>query len=113
MPSSGQILKGKRREKKKTKGKTNRKKIALKNCHENIDEPGRYYAQWNKSNRKRQILYVITYVESNKNKMNECNKTKKFPHKYREQTSDYQGEKNGRWERQVQEPKVTNYLLTK
>ena len=45
--------------------------------------------------------------------MNECNKTKKFPHKYREQTSDYQGEKNGRWERQVQEPKVTNYLLTK
>ena len=52
-------------EEKQTNKKKTRKKMALKICHENnIDEPGRYYAEWNKSNRKRQILYVITYVES-------------------------------------------------
>ena len=28
----------------------------------NVNEPRRYYSQWNKSNRKRQILYVITYM---------------------------------------------------
>ena len=43
--------------------------------------------------------------------MNEYNKIKKFPHKYREQTSDYQGEKNGGWARQVQEPQLLTYKI--
>ena len=34
------------------------------------DGPGRYYAKWNKSERERQILYVITYMLNLKNKTN-------------------------------------------
>ena len=40
----------------------------------NIDGPGGYYAQWNKSGRKRQMLYIITYMWNLKHKTNEYNK---------------------------------------
>ena len=32
--------------------------------------PGVFYAQWNKSDRERQIIYIITYMWNLKNKMN-------------------------------------------
>ena len=41
----------------------------------NVDEPGGYYAYWNKSDRERQLLYVITYMWNLKNKANEYKKT--------------------------------------
>ena len=33
----------------------------------NIDKPGGHYAKWNKPDRKRQILYGITYIRNQKN----------------------------------------------
>ena len=36
-----------------------------------MDGPGEYYAQWNKSDRERNILYVITYTWNLKNKTHE------------------------------------------
>ena len=36
----------------------------------NMDGPGGYYAKWNKSDRERQILYVITHMWNLKNKTN-------------------------------------------
>ena len=41
----------------------------------NVDKPRGYYAQRNKSDRERQIFYVITYMWNLKNKTNEYNKT--------------------------------------
>ena len=49
----------------------------------NIDEPGRYYTWWNKS--ETQILYIFTSMESNKIKYN-----KKETHRIREQISSNQ-----------------------
>ena len=49
-----------------------------RSCHNNIlfvhymDGPRKYYAQWNKSRQKRQILYDITYVWNLKNNTNKC-----------------------------------------
>ena len=37
----------------------------------NMAEPREYYAHWNKSDREREILYVITYMWKLKNKTNE------------------------------------------
>ena len=33
---------------------------------DNTDEPWRHYAKWNKSDKKRQTPYDLTYVESKK-----------------------------------------------
>ena len=52
------------------------------------------------SDRERQMLYDITYVEAlNNNKLVNKTKKKKQTHRYREQTNDYQwgrGERGGR-----------------
>ena len=43
---------------------------------DNINGPWEHYAEWNKSDRERQILYIITYMWNLKNKIkNEYNKT--------------------------------------
>ena len=34
----------------------------------NMDGPGVYYAKWNKSDRERQILYIVTYIWNLKSK---------------------------------------------
>ena len=61
----------------------------------NMDGPRRHYAQGNKSDRERQILYVITYMQNLKNKTNDITKQKQT-HRYTEQTSGYQwGEGRG------------------
>jgi len=50
-------------------------KIALKCCHlNNMDGPGGYYDQWNKSDKEIQIPYVFTYMWNLKNRMNKYNK---------------------------------------
>ena len=36
----------------------------------NMVRPGGYYGEWKKSDRERQILYVITYMWTWKNKIN-------------------------------------------
>ena len=46
--------------------------------------------KWNKSDRERQILYDITYVESKSSKL--VNRTKKQTHRFREWTCGYQWE---------------------
>ena len=56
---------------------------------DNMTELGGYYAQWNKSDRERQILHVITYMQDLKNKLVNITK-KKQTHRYREQTSSCQ-----------------------
>ena len=57
----------------------------------NIDGLGRHYAEGNKSDRERQILYDITYMWNLKKYNKLVNKTKKKQtHRYREQTSGYQ-----------------------
>ena len=38
----------------------------------NMNGPKEYYARWNKSDRERQILYVITYMWNLKTKTSEC-----------------------------------------
>ena len=54
-----------------------------------IDGLGGYYARWNKSDRKKQILHNITYIKSKKhNKLVNIIK-KKQTHRYRQQTSCY------------------------
>ena len=56
-----------------------------------MDGLGGYYAQWNKSDRERQIPYDITYMWNPKyNKLVNVTK-KKQTHRYRGQTSSYQG----------------------
>ena len=42
----------------------------------NMDGLGGYYAKWNKSDRKRQLLYDITYMWNLKNQTREYNKNK-------------------------------------
>ena len=37
---------------------------------DNMDGPGRHYAKWNKSDRKRQILNNFTYVQGSFKKAN-------------------------------------------
>ena len=62
-----------------------------------MDGLGGYYANWNKSDRERQILYDITYMWNLKkyNKLVNITK-KKQTHSYGEQTSGYQsGEGRG------------------
>ena len=55
-----------------------------------MDGLGGHYAKWNKSDRERQILYDITYVESKKhNKLVNITK-KKWTHSYRGWTHGYQ-----------------------
>ena len=41
----------------------------------NIDGPGDYHTKWSKSDRERQIMYVITYLWNLKNKTDEFSKT--------------------------------------
>ena len=41
---------------------------------DNMDDPRRYYAKWNKSDRERQTLYNSTYMWDLKNKTNEQTK---------------------------------------
>ena len=36
----------------------------------NMDKPRRHYSKWNKPDREKQTLYDLTYVESEKNKLN-------------------------------------------
>ena len=62
-----------------------------------MDGLGGHYAEWNKSDRERQILYDITYIDMWNLKRQHMNITKKKqPHRYREQTSGYQwGEGRG------------------
>ena len=55
----------------------------------NIDGLGGYYARWNKSDREKQILHDITYVESKKHDKLVNIIKKKQTHRYREQTSGY------------------------
>ena len=40
-----------------------------------MDRPTGYYAEWNKSDRERQIPHDPTYVKNLKNKTNKHNKT--------------------------------------
>ena len=40
----------------------------------NIDEAWGHYAKWNKSDREKQILYDITYLESKMQQTSEYNK---------------------------------------
>ena len=61
-----------------------------------MDGPSGYYARWNKSDREKQILHDITYVESKKHDKLVNIIKKKQTHRYREQTSGYQ-----RWEREA------------
>ena len=35
-----------------------------------MDKPRRRYSKWNKPDREKQTLYDLTYVESEKNKLN-------------------------------------------
>ena len=55
----------------------------------NMDEPGEYYAKWNKSNRERQIPHDFTYMWNLKNKRTSIIKQKQS-HRYREQTGGCQ-----------------------
>ena len=60
-----------------------------------MDRPWRHYAKWNKSDRERKNTVYHLYVESKKyDKL--VNKTeKKYTHRYGEQISAYQREKEG------------------
>ena len=59
-----------------------------------MDEPGGYYAKWNKSDRERQIPYDFTYWWNLKNKTNKQNKTKwKQTHRNTEQRGGCQRER--------------------
>ena len=77
-----------------------------------MDGP-RDYLKWNKSDRERQILDVITYVESKKyNKLVNIAK-KSQTHRYREQTSGYQlGQGKGEGE-EIKEVQVAMYEINK
>ena len=55
-----------------------------------MDGLGEYYARWNKSDREKQILHDITYVESKKHDKLVNIIKKKQTHRYREQTSGQQ-----------------------
>ena len=58
-----------------------------------MDALGGYYAKWNKSDRERQILYVITDMWSPKKQNKLVNITERTQtHRYREQTSSFQWE---------------------
>ena len=75
---------------------SHKKKLNFTICN-NMDGLGGYYANWNKSDRERQILYDITYMWNLKkyNKLVNITK-KKQTHSYGEQTSGYQsGEGRG------------------
>ena len=53
----------------------------------NIDATRDDHTKWNKSDRERHILYVITYMWNLKNKIYECMRKQKQTHRYRGQTS--------------------------
>ena len=53
-------------------------------CSE-VDGPRGYYSKWNKSDSKKQIPYVFTYMWNLKSKK-QMNQHNKHSHRYREQT---------------------------
>ena len=64
----------------------------------NMDGPRDYHTKWSKSDRERQILYVISYMKNLKNWSKRFYITKqKQSHRQREQRSGYQWGKV-RWE---------------
>ena len=68
----------------------------MKSHHcDTTDRPRRYYAQWNKGDRERQIPYEFTYKWNLKNKINNQTKHKKA-HRHWEQTDDCQ-KRGGEW----------------
>ena len=63
-----------------------------------MDGPGDYHTKWGKSERERQILYDIAYMQNLKKKMIQTNlfTKQKQTHRLREWTYGYQGGRVGK-----------------
>ena len=57
----------------------------------NVDGPRGFYAPWNKLEREREILYILTSIWNLKNKVMNVTKQKQT-RRYKKQTSGYQWE---------------------